>query len=360
MALNWFLDFADRTLLVPGRSAPHLTTAVTASPVLSGAGSCHSCPDITPMALSVTQSVGGTGAESLHLSQRELLRLESELFDTAKYCGISASATPTTQYLTVLTWSDDAKHGTITLFEIHLSSPSRRESISSSSTSNNSRTLAIRRHRRPPLPLSITHRSSRYPHATHIRPVAAMELVPRRILAGLRADAEMRKLALHRDRTTGRFRWTARHIQSRHRHANPRLARLCGVDEDIDSEVRGLPRTEGEPHGIVATIPHLLALMHTTTSIVERTIANGTPVTTELVKTTDGERVRAVSLGGGVTGPRHRGRDVHVVVLIPDGGDGDERVRWVEEPIFWTDDRGGLPEFRQDQGVDDGTMEEAS
>ncbi|KAK3290424.1 uncharacterized protein B0H64DRAFT_412313 [Chaetomium fimeti] len=38
---------------------------------------------------------------------------------------------------------------------------------------------------------------------------------------------------------------------------------------------------------------------------------------------------------------RHRGRDVHVVVLVPDG------AKWAGERIFWTDENGGLGELRQ-------------
>ncbi|KAL2267934.1 hypothetical protein VTJ83DRAFT_5211 [Remersonia thermophila] len=356
MALNWFLDFADRTLLVPVPCAADDTPLLTRPPSrCRPGGDGHHRADARATTPSVTRSAGDMrSSEPPHPTQRELLRIESELFDTAKYCGVGASAARAIQHLTVLAWSDDAKHGAITLFEVHLSNPSPlREYRTPASSTSKTRTLAARRHHRPPAPLSVrTGRSRRFPQATLVRPVAAMELVPRRILAGLRADGEMRKLALHRDRATGRFRWTARHMPAGRRCDSPRLVRLRGADRDGNSDAGPAPAAEGEPHGIVATVPHLLALLHTTTSIVERGGMRGTPITAELVQTADGQRVRAVSLGAGVAGPRHRGRDVHVVVLVPDAGEGGEGPDWTEEPIFWTDDQGGLPELRQDKFAD--------
>ncbi|KAL2169162.1 hypothetical protein VTG60DRAFT_6402 [Thermothelomyces hinnuleus] len=47
------------------------------------------------------------------VDERELRRLESEVFDTAKYVGVGDEA----RHLTVLTWSEDSAFGTVTLLE---------------------------------------------------------------------------------------------------------------------------------------------------------------------------------------------------------------------------------------------------
>ncbi|KAL2156746.1 hypothetical protein VTH82DRAFT_1492 [Thermothelomyces myriococcoides] len=88
------------------------------------------------------------------VDERELRRLESEVFDTAKYVGVGDEA----RYLTVLTWSEDSDFGTITLLEVDLEQP-------------------------PPPPSLETPRSPcRRRRVTRVKPVAAMEDVPRQVL----------------------------------------------------------------------------------------------------------------------------------------------------------------------------------
>lgn len=94
-----------------------------------------------------------------------------------------------------------------------------------------------------------------------------------------------------------------------------------------------------DAEGVVATIPQFLALLHASRSTIEQ--ISSTPVTTAAVETEGGERVRAVSLRDAPKGSRHRGRDVHVVVLVPDG------AKWAKERIFWTHHSGALGELWQ-------------
>ncbi|KAH6631215.1 hypothetical protein F5144DRAFT_570388 [Chaetomium tenue] len=208
-----------------------------------------------------------------------------------------------------------------------------------------------------------------------VKPVAAMEDVPRQVLVSMRVDQGVKKTVLHHDRGTGRFRWKAHHTT----RGQPSFARAWGMEEfqevhtatatvfddgrrarrrDPSRRERSSLRAEHaqdattrrpriraelpvmqDADGVVATIPQILALFHATRSIIEK--ASSTPATSQLVETDDGERVRAVSLGGEPKGMRHRGRDVHVVVLVPDG------AKWATERIFWTDDNGGLAELRK-------------
>lgn len=97
-----------------------------------------------------------------------------------------------------------------------------------------------------------------------------------------------------------------------------------------------------EADGVVASVPQFLALLHASRSTIET--ATSTTSVASVVETEEGERVRAVALASGpVKGVRHTGRDVHVVVLVPDG------AKWAEERIFWTDAAGGLAEMRRNQ-----------
>lgn len=99
-------------------------------------------------------------------------------------------------------------------------------------------------------------------------------------------------------------------------------------------------RGEADADGIVATIPQFLALLHADKSIVE--IASSDPVSDgPAVEMDDGARLRAVALREPPRGKRHPARDVHVVVLVPDGS------RWADERVFWTDEGDGLVELRQ-------------
>ncbi|KAH6857134.1 hypothetical protein B0I37DRAFT_369251 [Chaetomium sp. MPI-CAGE-AT-0009] len=298
------------------------------------------------------------------VDQRELRRLESELFDTAKYVGGGQG-----RCLTVLTWSEDSAFGTITLFEVAVERPASPRSTRSTG-------LAARR-RQTPMAL---YTGSEMGRVVSVKPVAAMEDVPRQVLVSMRVDQGVKKTVLHHDRGTGRFQWKAHHT----RRGQPSFARAWGMEEfreihtatatgfndDYHSSTRrsrrrdagrrersslraedardiNSPRRETraefpvlqDTDGIVATVPQFLALLHANRSIIEK--ASSTPATSQLVETDDGERVRAVSLGGEPHGMRHRGRDVHVVVLVPDG------AKWAGERIFWADENGGLGELRQ-------------
>ncbi|SPQ24054.1 3a98cda4-6081-486e-81fa-19fad4e1f4a8 [Thermothielavioides terrestris] len=319
--LAHFLDRAERQLLVP----------ITAAPV----------PAPAP-------------------APRVLAQLESELFDTAKYVGGSAA-----RNLTVLTWSEDSPYGSITLFEVDVDVEAR----------GGARAAAAER-------------------VARIRPVAAMEDVPRQILVRMRVDAGLKKDVLWHSPASGRFCWSA--LAAARRGGRPRYARVMLVERVLRMVEHAVPggrdsgrrgddggrpgrarrgrraqdgaaarrrersalRAAGAPavagrrvriaqrvakdyvhvsDGVVATIPQFLALLHASRSVLE-TASSGS---VDLSLTTDGESVRSVTLGSPLTGPRPRGRDVHVAVLVPDGAE------WADERIFWADDGGALAELRQ-------------
>ncbi|KAK4040666.1 hypothetical protein C8A01DRAFT_15472 [Parachaetomium inaequale] len=310
------------------------------------------------------------------VNQRDLRRLESEVFDTAKYVGGSD-----TNHLTVLTWSEDSSYGTVTLFEVDVEHPTpSRSDIHTTG-------LAARRRHAP----TALYTGGTRERALGVRPVAAVEDVPRQVLVNMRIDQGVKKAVLQHDRGAGRFRWKAHHT----RRGQPGFTRVWGMDDfrevhtataagfgddyygrstrrprrrdgsrrersslrvedarDIIAN-RGAVRMEAGPimqdvDGVVATIPQFLALLHASRSIIEK--ASSAPATARLVETEGGERLRAVSLSDAPRGTRHRGRDVHVVVLVPDG------AKWATERIFWADDNGGLAEFKQKkyQNVIDG------
>ncbi|GAB1318405.1 hypothetical protein MFIFM68171_08615 [Madurella fahalii] len=177
---------------------------------------------------------------------RELDRLESELFDTSKYVGSSAN------HVTVLTWSADSPRGTITLFEADLSRPGLAPPSPSGSLSpshghghgNGLSSLALRRRgtlSAASMSLPLAHRRRRRAQlrggAVALRPVAAMEDVPRQVLVGMRVDQGVRKLVLKHDPAENRFRWAAWY--SRGRGDEPSYARLYDPDSD-DVDVDGL------------------------------------------------------------------------------------------------------------------------
>ncbi|KAK4112793.1 hypothetical protein N656DRAFT_752871 [Canariomyces notabilis] len=258
---------------------------------------------------------------------RELDRLESELFDTAKFTGSGDN------HVTVLTWSADSPRGTITLFEADL-------------FRNPDMALPLSSNRRTP---------RRVGCAMSLRPVAAMEDVPRQVLVNMRTDQGVRKLVLKHDMAENRFRWGARY------GSEPRYARLLddldGYDDEDDSttarstgharrarersSLRGGRdhRGEADCDGVVATIPQFLALLHASRSIVE--VASAGAISDDKVETEDCERFRAVVLRDWPEGKRHTGREVHVVVLVP------AAAKWADEPIFWTDEASSLRELRQ-------------
>jgi len=273
------------------------------------------------------------------MSRRELERLENELFDLTKYTGSDSGAC---DFLTVLTWSSGRKEstGTITLCEADTGMRNGGE------------------------------------NAAAIRPVAAMEEVPKTVLVKMRADARVkRKEVIAPGDSAGRdrenespFEWTA--------HASPRpsYVRLANVgdegdsrDEDGGEEIydptdrlspsnprgRGRKRDSSshkhnrsrssliDADGIRATIPQFLALLHANRALVEDIASSG------MVRrrTEDGEAVWAVALSKSPRPNSHQGDNVHVAVLVP------EEAEWVREKIVWTDaddcEGDGTVEFRR-------------
>ncbi|KAK4096188.1 hypothetical protein N658DRAFT_490156 [Parathielavia hyrcaniae] len=300
------------------------------------------------------------GAEAV-LTLRELGMLESDLFDVGKFLTAGEGAVGG-RYLTVLTWSEDNVYGTVALFKVEVESPPGGKGLT-----------ARRRLVPPPL-----HTCSRRGRVVGVRPVVAMEDVPRPILVGMRLDQAVKKAVLQYDNRRGRFRWTAQHTRrgppiyarvdgledarqihtasgtgfkaegrsrggkSLRRNASSMERRLLGARDVRQALLHHGSKIDHSPQyadGVVATAPQLLVLLHASRSIIEQ--VSSTPVTTRTMETEDGERVRGVWLDGIPKGTRYRGKGVHVAVLVPDG------ARWAEERIFWTEGREGLAELRQ-------------
>lgn len=348
------------------------------------------------------------------VDSRDLQLLESELFDTAKHVGTGGSSA---NHLTVLTWSSDSPHGTITLFEVDLVSAAQQPSsythplylqpppqlpppppsaLAGRRRTSTTTTTSRRRPAPPPLNLALPYHQRQHATAQAIRPIAAMEDVPRQVLVNMRTDGGIRKQVLRHDAVCNRFRWTAQHTAR-----PPSYARVSTVaTSDMGPETRLVvhtamaagfrfdvsedkeedwqdgyavdPRRGGgnstwrrsssrrsrserswwtvenprsvrswegrRKEGVVATMPQFLALLHASRTIIE---AASSASAACRVETDEGERVRAVSLHHAPRGKRHLGRDVHVVVLVPDG------ASWANERMFWTDGVGGLVELRQ-------------
>jgi hypothetical protein len=197
---------------------------------------------------------------------RELDRLESKLFDTAKFTGSGDN------HVTVLTWSADSPRGTITLFEVDLfrnrdrdvflspsPSPSRSPSPPGGVSSLAHRRRGSLKAADMALPLSNRRTPRRVGCAMSLRPVAAMEDVPRQVLVNMRTDQGVRKLVLKHDMAENRFRWGARY------GSEPRYARLLDdlpdgyddADEYDDVESRrphtARERVDGGYYGPVYT-----------------------------------------------------------------------------------------------------------
>lgn len=337
--LNYFLDHGQRTLLVPQ-------------------------PSLLP-------GVEGEGK----INQRELVRLESEVFDTEKYSRAGGGAVG--KNLTVVTWSEDSRYGTVTLFEVDVDDAGCTPTVG---VERGQSALAARRRHAPPPALGMLTRRERE-RVVAVRPVAAMEDVPRQVLVNMRVDYGIRKAVLQRGKGSERFQWTAHHTK----RGIPRHARRWDMERGCDVQTatgtwfddgwgrgsRRSQRRDARPRersslrvkdardiithqggtlsdvhhiapdadGVVATIPQFLGLLHAGRSIVEKVCS--TSATNQIVETENGERLRAVSLDDAPKGTRHRGREVHVVVLVPDG------AKWAEERIFWTGGTGALAELRQ-------------
>ncbi|KAK4202380.1 hypothetical protein QBC40DRAFT_276654 [Triangularia verruculosa] len=283
---------------------------------------------------------------SPEVGQRELERLESELFDTSKYLG-------NTNYMTVLTWSDDNPWGTATLFRVDFPSTLVDQEGS------------LQSRRRRPTNLQL---NSHTPLATKIRPVVAMEHVPRQVLVNMRMDTAIRKLVLVHEPDRQRFRWLAKGEMGHPSYASlyrpdmppAPLPAPKSLDERLEDDEAAIlghrpyrrrsrlspndaypDREEITADGIVATTPQFLALLHSTQSIVE-VMSPSASSDAGRVETTSGETFRKCSLLQPPQGKRHTGRDVHVVVLLP-----STRSAWAEERLFWTDEQGQLAELRQ-------------
>lgn len=352
-------------------------------------------------------------------TRRELERLECEMFDIFKYRG-------NTNHLTVLTWASDSHWGSITLFEIEVEE-------------SRDRTHTRRRKRRS------------QEQAMSIRPVAAMEDVPKGILVNMRLDQDIRKTVLEYSTSEGRYRWRSQvrpgpsyarvverivgkrdgvldsfartgEVQSPRglrfkneravfspeeeganspgngawdcespslkrgrrrerryadgelerdyddvpdRRRRPRPSSLLCVDGpfmDNSSTRKGYRngsstsrgrgsrggRAETDPDmGIMATIPQFMALLHANRSILEGMVSIAGTDTVEVDADGDydsrdrGGTARCISIAEKPIGKRHAGRDVHVVVLMPNA------ATWAEERIIWTDEDGELAELRQ-------------
>ncbi|KAM7217015.1 hypothetical protein V8F06_007654 [Rhypophila decipiens] len=287
-----------------------------------------------------------TGAPSTPTStRRELERLECEMFDISKYRG-------ETNHLTVLTWASDSHWGTITLFELD---------VEESPGDNDNWATGNRRRGR-----------GRTEQGVRIHPLAAMEDVPKGILVNMRIDQDIRKTVLEYSTSEGRYKWRsqvrpgplyARILDRRGRRRPSSLLRVDDIrtrstgrsqyrTKSSSSRSRGRRaggRAERDADtGIVATVPQLMALLHANRSIVEVVSAvDGT----ETVKTdVDGDdarygkggiMMRCIRMTEKPIGKRHAGRDVHVVVLMPNASP------WADERIVWTDQDGELEELRQ-------------
>ena len=241
-------------------------------------------------------------------SQKELERLEIELFNISRFVGDS-------EFLTAVTWTEDGETetGSITLYRVEFDEQEM---------------------------------------AMGIQPVAAMQDVPNPILVGMRTHEKIKKKAVFvptddDDVAQGSFKWTA------NRSRVPKYLTALKLDEDTKdkgagstspgrhrdrdssrSPSRGPKLADG--NGVYATIPQFVALMHANRSILEEIHSSHV----SQVETEDGRRVSAVHLHKLPRANSHAGSEVHVAVLIP------SQAEWAEERIFWTD-KDGLAEFRR-------------
>ncbi|KAK3321758.1 hypothetical protein B0H66DRAFT_552597 [Apodospora peruviana] len=264
--------------------------------------------------------------------RRELERLENELFDLTKYNGAC-------EYLTALAWSEEARSGSITLFEVNLDDRYRRE-----------RDVAV-----------------------GIRPIAAMQNVPKPVLSAMRAHDKVKRKVVFvpSDEEARRFKWKANPSRG------PTYVRLpaerrSGDDSVIDTETLSAlapprsPRSPGgssrshsrherpgsassyassthstrsrmaDADGIRATIPQFVALLHASRAILEDVESTSM----DPLETEEGDVLPAVTLTRTPRANSHEGDSVHVAVLMPSDSD------WTDDQIVWTD-RDGLAEFRR-------------
>lgn len=231
------------------------------------------------------------------LSQRELERLEVELFDLTKYNGYC-------EFLTAVTWSEDGESGSVTLYKVNVGP---RED------------------------------------AFGIRPVAAMQGVPKSILVSMRTHEKIKRKAVFvpTDVDAQRFKWKANpsrgptYVKLQDSLSSPPV-RMRSPSRERSSSHGHYGSSQVDAHGIKATIPQFVALMHSNRSILEQVQTTHL----SLLETGDGDVMPAVTL---VKAPRpssHAGDGVHVAVLMPNEAD------WADEHIYWLDEA-GLTEFRR-------------
>ncbi|KAK0609970.1 hypothetical protein B0T17DRAFT_500890, partial [Bombardia bombarda] len=240
-------------------------------------------------------------ASPAQLTRHELERLENELFDMTKYTG-------SCEYLTALAWAEEGVSGSITLFQVDFDT-----------------TTATSRRRERDV-------------AVGIRPVAAMQGVPKPVLTAMRTHDKIKRKAVFvpTDDDAQAFKWRA------NPSPGPTYVRL---EEDYHARHRHRHRSRSSSHaapqlaaadGIRATIPQFVALLHANRAILEDVESSGVaPVETE-----EGDVVPGVSVTKAPRANSHEGDSVHVAVLMPN------EAEWVDDEIVWTD-RDGLVEFRR-------------
>ncbi|KAK0648330.1 hypothetical protein B0T16DRAFT_408036 [Cercophora newfieldiana] len=248
------------------------------------------------------------GAEPL--SEKELERIEVELFNAARYSGDS-------EYLTGVTWSEEGEAGSITLYKVEFDSRD---------------------------------------NAVGVQPVAAMQDVPSQILVAMRTHEKIKKKIVFvptddDDDIPGAFKWKANPsrgptymtVADSDREKLPHHDRSHSRDRDRsrrrsrsrDRDAHRGPKL-ASADGIHATIPQFVALLHASRAILED--IESSHITT--LETASGRVVPSVKM---IKPPReysHRGDNIHVAVFIP------KEAEWAEEHIFWTDED-GMTEFRR-------------
>ncbi|KAK3348803.1 hypothetical protein B0T25DRAFT_229806 [Lasiosphaeria hispida] len=210
---------------------------------------------------------GGT-----ELSQKEMERLEVELFSVAKYAEDS-------NYLTAMAWAEDGEYGAITLYEV----------------------------------------LERRGDAVGIRPVAAMREVPKQILVDMRKHDKIKKVVFvdgDGDEDVTVFKWKANPSRG------PTYAKL-GVGEEGEGRHGG---RLADADGIYATIPQFVALLHANRAILE-----GVQSSHIGPLETDAGVVPHVKMHQPPRDNAHKGDNIHVAVLIPnDAPWADEQIYWTD------------------------------
>ncbi|KAK4447408.1 hypothetical protein QBC34DRAFT_259837, partial [Podospora aff. communis PSN243] len=243
------------------------------------------------------------------LSERELERIEVELFNVGRYSGES-------EFLTVVTWTEEDEEGSITLYKVEFDEDRKQNVVG-------------------------------------VVPVAAMQGVPSPILVSMRTHEKVKRKVVFvpkedddDDDGPGLFKWKANHSRG------PSYMTVGDSDREklpssrAHSRDRSHSRRRSRSHergpklaqadGIEATIPQFVALLHASRSILED--VETSHITT--LETASGRVVPSVKVIKPPRANSHRGDNIHVAVLIPKDSE------WAEEHIFWTDED-GMVEFRR-------------